>query len=700
MKNFMAGLVMAAFAAVSNAQTGLQYPDEMIAASINGDEAEVLKTKARADLAEKPQRGDRKSARALNTKGLADISAGNFDSAIEALTKAGQADPLDAEIPSNLGYAYLKKGAYEQAKRALAQSISLQPGRGSTWATLAEAFARSGDIEKATACFNIAFTFSQNRDKTKEFLSKIVTENADAKLTTAAKAALATEGIKPLNNTARPVVSSVQYADAKAAYERKDFPAAFRLFKEVLDQGDSKAEYAIGVMYLKGEGTEKNLPKAMDYFKRSVEHNDPRSMNLLGNTYLDGSYGVPADKEKGIGLLEKAAQSGFEPAVKKLQEVKSASSISVSSECPPLDRAGSDSYLSGLDGNTALAKTKAEVNRYISEYCNLLPNLFRGYVTNGLQRDDFRCVLSQQQINDLRNLSQIPADKAQKIANSAFEQIPQRCPTAMVNRYQPRFSAFEAKELEMAAKAKEQEKREQELAASKKDLAKASKEKYGDIGLDSSGQPTPDRKKCLELAVRIRQTYRSGQDFMNMYDYMLNDGSGESCKKVPGTAASAFVLALYHSLRGEVEESQQKSDQFMKLKDSGVEILENNRDWQVELAITPLAEFNKYAKLRYDQIREDTARLKALAEKITYADFKQGIANIQQMQKYAANSPDSLCNDTISNSLLRALVQIQRDAIRFNGFKDAQKDPTLEMAKMYRKMRSIPEKVPSHCYRG
>lgn len=198
MKNFMAGLVMAAFAAISYAQTGLQYPDEMIAAAISGDEAKVLETKAHADLVEKPQRGDRKSARALNTKGLADISAGNFDSAIEALSKAGQVDPLDAEIPSNLGYAYLKQGAYEQAKRALAQSISLQPGRGSAWATLAEAFARSGDIEKATACFNIAYTFSQNRDKTKEFLSKIVAENADAKLTTAAKAALEAEGIKPL----------------------------------------------------------------------------------------------------------------------------------------------------------------------------------------------------------------------------------------------------------------------------------------------------------------------------------------------------------------------------------------------------------------------------------------------------------------------------------------------------------------------
>lgn len=198
MKKFLAGVTLSAAAMLSFAQTGLQYPDEMISAAIAGDEAKVLEIKARADLADKPQRGDRKSARALNTKALADISSGNFDVAIEALTKAAEADPLDAEIPSNLGYAYIKNGAYDQAKKALARSISLQSGRGSAWATLAEAFARSGDIEKATACFNIAYTFSQNRDKTKEFFSKIIAENADASLVAAAKAAMEYEGVKPI----------------------------------------------------------------------------------------------------------------------------------------------------------------------------------------------------------------------------------------------------------------------------------------------------------------------------------------------------------------------------------------------------------------------------------------------------------------------------------------------------------------------
>jgi len=503
-KNFKAGLIMALFASVSHAQTGLLYPDEMIKAAVRGDEAKVLESKSRAELAEKPQRGDRKSARALNTKGLADISAGSLNSAIESLTQAVRIDPLDAEIPSNLGYAYMKKGDYEQAKRALAQSISLQPGRGSAWATLAEAFARSGDIEKATACFNIAYTFSQNRDKTKEFLSKIVAENVDAKLTTAAKAALAAEGIKPLNDNKRQVAISTQYADAKAAYERNDFSTAFRLFKEVLDQGDSKAEYAIGVMYLKGEGVEKNIPKAIEYFRNSVEHNDPRSMNILGSAYLDGLYGIPVDKKRGVELLEKAAQSGFDPAVKKLQEVKAASSLPVSSECPPLDRAASDSYLSGLDGNTARAKTKAEVNRYISEYCNTLPNLFRGYVMNGLQRDDFRCVLSQQQINDLRNLSQTPADKAQKIANSAFEQIPQRCPSAMERRYQPRFlaiDAIEAKQQEAAAKAKEQEMRQLELAASKKAAEEKEKLEKENIRIKAQEQEKALVSKASQILI-------------------------------------------------------------------------------------------------------------------------------------------------------------------------------------------------------
>lgn len=257
MKKFLAGFCLFFNVALTVAQTGVQFPDEMIAASLVGDEAKVLEIRNRADAADKPQRGDRKAARTLNAAGLTEISGGNFDAAIDLFTKATKADSLDAEIPSNLGYAYLKNRQYSQAQEALAQSINLQPGRGSAWATLAEVFARSGEVQTATACFNIAYSFSQNREKTKEFFSKILVENADVNLVAAAKMALETEGIKPLTKVEVPVPASqaetnsnpVQQAPSTSTQESSATPqvttppqAPIETLRPVAEQGNNHRE--------------------------------------------------------------------------------------------------------------------------------------------------------------------------------------------------------------------------------------------------------------------------------------------------------------------------------------------------------------------------------------------------------------------------------------------------------------------------
>ena len=56
----------------------------------------------------KPDKGDRKSARALNDKALFRLNVGNFDSAVELLSKAYETDQADTEITSNPGYALIK----------------------------------------------------------------------------------------------------------------------------------------------------------------------------------------------------------------------------------------------------------------------------------------------------------------------------------------------------------------------------------------------------------------------------------------------------------------------------------------------------------------------------------------------------------------------------------------------------------------
>ena len=57
---------------------------------------------------------------------------------------------------------------------------------------------------------------------------------------------------------ATPVFGGL-YEDAKAAYERRDYPMAFLIFKKLADRKDASGENGLGVMYYNGQGISKKL---------------------------------------------------------------------------------------------------------------------------------------------------------------------------------------------------------------------------------------------------------------------------------------------------------------------------------------------------------------------------------------------------------------------------------------------------------
>ena len=174
--------------------------DQMIDASITGDEEKVLQIKSSIESTTKPSKGDRKTARTLNDKALFELNAGNFDAAVELLTKAYEADPSDTEVASNLGYALIKSGNIKQAEAPFNHSIMLNPNRTDAWANLSVFFADKGDFRSSTAVLNIAYLLSANKDKTKVYFQKFLIDNRENKtLVAAATEALKDEGIKPIS---------------------------------------------------------------------------------------------------------------------------------------------------------------------------------------------------------------------------------------------------------------------------------------------------------------------------------------------------------------------------------------------------------------------------------------------------------------------------------------------------------------------
>lgn len=92
---------------------------------------------------------------------------------------------------------------------------------------------------------------------------------------------------------------------------KKDYIKAFKMFEMAAEKNYASAERALGWMYYKGEGIEKNEVKAAEMFVRAYEHGarDAGVMYMVGQCYLYAIY-VEEDIFRGIQIIKDAANMG------------------------------------------------------------------------------------------------------------------------------------------------------------------------------------------------------------------------------------------------------------------------------------------------------------------------------------------------------------------------------------------------------
>ena len=78
---------------------------------------------------------------------------------------------------------------------------------------------------------------------------------------------------------------------------------------EAAHQGDTVAQYNLGVMYLNGYGVAQNSTEAVKWFRKAAEHGHALGQNNLGVMYQNG-YGVAQDYKEAIKWYRKAAIQG------------------------------------------------------------------------------------------------------------------------------------------------------------------------------------------------------------------------------------------------------------------------------------------------------------------------------------------------------------------------------------------------------
>ena len=107
---------------------------------------------------------------------------------------------------------------------------------------------------------------------------------------------------------------------ASKLMSEKKYSEAFPLFLEASHQHSTIAQYTVGLMYIKGDGVNKDYTKAKYWFEQSAFSNFPPALYDLGAIYHNGE-GINVDINKAVLLYEKSANLGYPNAMRELVKI-------------------------------------------------------------------------------------------------------------------------------------------------------------------------------------------------------------------------------------------------------------------------------------------------------------------------------------------------------------------------------------------
>jgi uncharacterized protein len=107
---------------------------------------------------------------------------------------------------------------------------------------------------------------------------------------------------------------------AKAAFDRKDYAEALRLFGPLADQGNAVAETYMGIMYVSGDGVAADNARGLDFLRKATDQGFVDAQAVMGILYGRGYAGLPRDDRQAAIWNRKAAEQGHVDAEARLGE--------------------------------------------------------------------------------------------------------------------------------------------------------------------------------------------------------------------------------------------------------------------------------------------------------------------------------------------------------------------------------------------
>lgn len=107
------------------------------------------------------------------------------------------------------------------------------------------------------------------------------------------------------------------FDEAAAAFAAADYAKAQEELKPLLEKHDSRAEYAMGVLYENGFGVNKNPQQAVSWYLKAAEQGNSDAQYNLGAMYEHG-VGIPVNYSEAARWYRPAAEAGDIDALSNL----------------------------------------------------------------------------------------------------------------------------------------------------------------------------------------------------------------------------------------------------------------------------------------------------------------------------------------------------------------------------------------------
>lgn len=117
-----------------------------------------------------------------------------------------------------------------------------------------------------------------------------------------------------------PPASALEFKDGLDAYRRQDWATAIKVFTLLADRGDARSQFALAMMYDRGEGLATDDRKALEWYTKSAEAGYDKAQLNLGFMYERGE-GATKDAEQSLRWFREAATRGNAEALARLTKL-------------------------------------------------------------------------------------------------------------------------------------------------------------------------------------------------------------------------------------------------------------------------------------------------------------------------------------------------------------------------------------------